>query len=517
MNGLPVVDIIIILVYLSGVTLMGVLLGKRKRNSRGFMIAGGNLPGWVIGLSIFGTYLSSNTFLGIPGKAFSENWNSFVFSLSIPIAAWLAVKYFIPFYRKRKEISAYHQFEKRFGKWAKYYAVICFMLTQFSRMGSILFGTGLVLAALLHIQIWIVILMTGLVVLIYTITGGMEAVIWTDVIQSILLSLGAIAIVLLLVTKVPGGLETILITGYKSGKLSLGSLKLNFGEPTIWVVFLYGIFINLTNFGIDQNYVQRYHAAGSDKEAAGSVWLMARLYIPVSLLFFLIGTSLFVYTLHSPGFQEVIGQHVTGMPGDFSLLPESDKIKILNSSGSGDNILPLFIANGVPAGLSGLIIAALLAAAMSTLSSSLNSTATIYLEDIKERSGDNDADDAGKLKTLKMATFVSGFISIGIALAMIGVKSVLDAWWILSGIFSGGLLGLFILGWLTKVNNPQAMLAVAIGVLVILWMTLADYIPENLSWLKSPFHANMIIVIGTLSIFMAGLIIRRIYPFETKH
>lgn len=160
MGKLPITDIIIILGYMIGVTVIGVLLGKRKRNSRGFMIAGGNLPGWVIGLSIFGTYLSSNTFLGIPGKAFSENWNSFVFSLSIPFAAWLAVKYFIPFYRRRGEISAYQQFETRFGKWAKYYAVICFMLTQLSRMGSILFGTGLVLSALLHIQIWIIILLT---------------------------------------------------------------------------------------------------------------------------------------------------------------------------------------------------------------------------------------------------------------------------------------------------------------------------------------------------------------------
>ena len=139
MNNLPLIDIAIIIIYLLAMVAVGFYFSKRNKNSVQFTSASGKIPGWAIGLSIYATFLSSNTFLGVPGKAFGGNWNAFVFSISMPLAAWIASKYFVPFYRSTGEISAYTHLEKRFGTWARTYAVVCFLLSQFARMGTIFF------------------------------------------------------------------------------------------------------------------------------------------------------------------------------------------------------------------------------------------------------------------------------------------------------------------------------------------------------------------------------------------
>lgn len=510
--SLPILDLFILVMYVLAIVGLGAWFGLRKKDSASFMIAGGKLPGWVVGLSIFGTYLSSNTFLGVPGKAFSGNWNSFVFSLSIPLAAWLAIRYFVPFYRNSKEISAYHHLEKRFGRWARIYAVLCFMLTQLARIGSVMFGVGLVLNALLGIDLWVVILVTGVLVTLYTLIGGIEAVIWTDVVQSVLLTIGAILILTVLVLNTPGGIKEMVAVGIEYQKFSLGSWHLDFSTSTVWVVLLYGFFINLANFGIDQNYIQRYHAAQNEQEASKSVWLSANLYVPVSLLFFVIGTALFAFVINNPEFSNQLATAI-----DQESILGQDKHGVASSIANGfagDQALPYFIAWKLPSGLAGLIIAALFAAAMSTIDSSLNSSATIYLKDI--HSGQITSDEKS-LSILKTATLVFGVLGTSVALAMIGVKSVLDTWWLLSGIFSGGLLGLFILGLVTRAGNAVAIISVAIGILVILWMTAADLIPESMDFLRSPFHANMILVIGTLAIFLIGLLLNKLWPSSTNN
>ena len=137
MKVLHLTDIIIILLYLVGMVLVGVYFSRKNKSPEQYSNASGLLPGWAIGLSIYATFLSSNTFLGVPGKAYGGNWNAFVFSLSMPLAAWVATKYFVPFYRNTGHISAYTHLEKRFGPWARTYAVVCFLLTQLARMGSV--------------------------------------------------------------------------------------------------------------------------------------------------------------------------------------------------------------------------------------------------------------------------------------------------------------------------------------------------------------------------------------------
>src|SRR5690242_5566226 len=142
MHNLPVPDLLVIAAYLLGMLMMGFYFSGRNKSSGQFTSASGKVPAWAAGISIYATFLSSNTFLGVPGKAYGTNWNAFVFSLSIPFAAWIASKYFVPFYRRSGEVSAYTHFEHRFGPWARTYAVVCFLLTQLARIGSIFFGIG---------------------------------------------------------------------------------------------------------------------------------------------------------------------------------------------------------------------------------------------------------------------------------------------------------------------------------------------------------------------------------------
>src|SRR6186713_457141 len=312
MNSLPLIDISIIVIYLLGMIGVGVYFSRKNTSTDQFTKASGHIPGWALGISLYATFLSSNTFLGVPGKAFGSNWNSFVFSLSMPFAAWIASKYFVPFYRASGEISAYTHLEKRFGTWARTYAVICFLLTQFARMGTIFFGIALSLQALTGFSMASIMIVMGICIIIYTVLGGMEAVIWTEVVQGIIKTLGALLILFLVIKEIPGGFSKVIEIATADNKLSLGSYSPNFIQSTFWVVLLYGFFINLNNFGMDQNYIQRYHTARSAKQAAKSVWLCVAMYVPASLLFFIIGTSLYAYYNVHPELIEPVKFNVAG-------------------------------------------------------------------------------------------------------------------------------------------------------------------------------------------------------------
>lgn len=424
MNKLPVADIAVIIVYFLSMIAMGVYLGRKNKNADQFTTASGTIPGWAIGLSIFGTYLSSNTFLGVPGKAFGGNWSAFVFSLSIPIAAMLAAKYFVPFFRKTGEISAYEHLEKRFGAWARVFAVSCFLLTQLARTGTIFLGVGITLHALTSFDMRLIILVTGFVVTVYTVLGGMEAVIWTEVVQSIIKTLGALVVLVLVVWNIPGGINEIIQKGYEAGKFSLGSFRPDFTGETFWVILLFGIFVNLTNFGIDQNYVQRYHTAPTEKEAVKSLWISVYLYVPVSLLFFIIGSSLYVYYTGQPEMLMEVKRQVAAS----SLGPGYDRQQIqaladtLSAAEVGDKIMPHFIVSKVPTGVVGLIFAAILSAAMGTISSGFNSCATIYLMDIHKRYINPNLSSRQSLKVLYAGTITVGIASTFTGMAMIGIK-----------------------------------------------------------------------------------------------
>ncbi len=491
-------DLVIIGIYLLSMIGVGIYFSRRNRNSEQFTTASGQIPGWALGLSFYATFLSAITFLGDPGKSFGSNWNPFVFSLSIPLAAWVASKLFVPFYRNGKAISAYSHLEERFGAWARTYAMVCFIMTQLARMGTIFYGLALTINALSGIEMPLIITVSGIVIILYTVLGGMEAVIWTEVIQAILKTLGALLILGLILHQLD--ITEIWAIGLRDEKFSLGTFRPDFTTSSFWVILLYGFFINLTNFGVDQNYIQRYHTAKNTQDAAKSIWLCVLYYVPVSFLFFFIGTSLYAFYDVNPGLISELKLQVSA--------EKNIPIQTMQLVDYADRVLPYFMKTQIPKGLLGLLLAALLSAGMSTMSSGMNSSATVFLNDIYLRYIQRDLSPQKQLQVLHIATVVMGCLGIIFGISMIGVKSLLDVWWKLSGIFAGGMLGIFLLGFIAKnVSNTAAKFAAIIGVVVIAWMSFKDNMPETF---RSPMDGKMTVVVGTLTILITGAIMQRI-------
>jgi SSS family solute:Na+ symporter len=289
------IDLIIFFLFTGGIVVFGCSFFNKKLSSDEFTSAGRSLPGWVVGMSIFATYVSSISYLGYPGNAYSSNWNAFVFSLSIPIASYFAAKYFVPFYRNQGSVSAYSFLEERFGTWARLYASACYLLTQIARMGSILFLLALPMNLLMDWNIQLVIIFTSIAIIVYSMLGGIKAVIWTEAIQGFILIGGALICLVVLLFSMPEGPTQTFEMAISDHKFDLGSFSADLSTSTFWVCLIYGIFTNLQNYGIDQNYVQRYHTAKNEKEAKFSALFGGYLFIPVSAIFFLIGTALYTY------------------------------------------------------------------------------------------------------------------------------------------------------------------------------------------------------------------------------
>lgn len=498
MSNLPIFDLIIIIIYVFAMVGIGIYFSRKEKSAEQFTKASGSIPGWALGLSFYATFLSAITFLGDPGKSFSSNWNPFVFSLSIPFAAIIATRFFVPFFRKSGEISAYTHLEHRFGAWARTYAMICFVMTQLARMGTIFYGIALTMNALLGISMPLIIVVVGASIILYTVLGGMQAVIWTEVIQAIIKTIGAFIILWIILQQV--SLPNIIQSAQVEDKFSLGNWALDFSTNSVWVVFFYGFFINLTNFGIDQNYIQRYHAAKDQQGAAKSIWLCAMYYVPISALFFFLGTALFVFYQANPTLLNGLKEQVA--------VAKQIPLETLKVSDYGDQVLPFFMKTQIPKGILGIILAALLSAAMSTISSGMNSSSTVFLKDIYLRYIDAHADAKKQLRLLHLGTVGMGILGISFGIGMIGVKSLLDAWWKLSGLFASGMLGIFLLGLLVKkINSKQAMLATLMGLIFVLLITFKSSFPILATL---PIDSKLAIVIGTLTILLVGFIFSKV-------
>lgn len=486
-------DLIVFLSYLTSLVIIGGLFYKRSKSSSSFITGDNKIPAWVISLSLFATFVSSISYLALPGSAYQSNWNPFVFSLSLPFAAFMAVKYFVPLYRKVNSPSAYTYLENRFGAWARIYASSMYVLTQIMRIGTILFLMALVPNLMFGWSIVTVIIITSVIVMLYSIMGGIQAVIWTDAVQAIILIGGAIVCVVLIVFKIPDGFFGIVNTGITNHKFDLGSFGLNVSEPTFWVVLVYGTFINLQNFGADQNYIQRYMTSKTLGEAQRSAFWGAMLYIPVSMIFLFIGTSL--YALYQSG-----------------TLPLPDELKQMQNA---DRVFPYFIAHELPAGITGLLLASIFAAGMSTISTSYNSSATIILTDYFAKY--SDLTEKKKMLVLYISTAVIGLLGMIVGFVMINTKSALDTWWKFASVFSGGVLGLFLLSAFTNIQNKTVVIVgVLAGLTVIILMTLSNFFPD-ISSFWSQFHPYLSIVFGTSTIFIVGFILGVIIKNKSIH
>lgn len=479
---MKVLDLIVFLVYMSGITIFGGTFFRKNKTSSAFTLGNQSIPRWVLSMSIFATFVSSISFLALPGSSFQGNWNAFVFSLAIPLAAIIAARYFVPVYRKINSPSAYTYLEERFGPWARIYVSVCYLLTQLMRVGTILYLLAIALNAVFGWDIATIIVVTGIVVTLYSVLGGIQAVVWTDAIQGIVLISGALICALFLLLDMPEGPSQLFRIAAENHKFSLGSFGTSLTEPTFWVVLIYGTFINLQNFGIDQNYVQRYMASRSEKDASRSALTGGLLYIPVSLVFLFIGTGLYAY-----------------YRSDGDMLPAE-----LLDPARADRIFPYFIVHSLPPGISGLLIASVFAAGMSTVSTSFNSSATVFLTDYYKRYFNHSGSDRDAMKVLYISSLVISFLGVLIGIAMINVKSALDAWWKLASIFSGGMLGLFLLAVFTHAKKRlPAIIGTFTGLIVILYMS-AGPILFGADIPGGKIHGYLAIVAGTSVIFLTG-------------
>lgn len=485
---MPGLDLLVVAAYLAGTTLFGCSFYFRRGagDARTFMAGGGKVPGWALALSVFATYVSSISFLALPAKAYLANWNVLVLSFSIPFAAAVAAVWFVPFYRRTTSVSAYSFLEARFGFWSRAYASGCFLVMQSARSGMILFLLALLLKSLLGCPIPGVILVVGVSTMAYSMMGGLQAVVWTDAVQAVVLIGGALLCLAVLGCTLPDGLAAGVKAAFDAGKLSPGGLSLaDWGTETFWVTFSYGIFLNLQNFGVDQCYTQRYVAARSEREAVRAMFSGAMLYVPVSLVFVAIGTLLWVWVKGHPGV----------VPPD--VLAKSDAV------------FPWFIAHRLPTGVKGLLVAAIIAAAMSTVSSTLNSGATVLLEDYRKRFARVPVSPASQIRFLRGATVALGLFSVGVALAVMNVTSVLTTWWAVQSVLSGGMLGLFLLGaFARRAGRTQAALATALALATVAWIVFGQALVCG----HAAIHLNLAIVLGTVTLVLSGVLLGALRP-----
>jgi len=455
---LVALDVVILVAYFGVLIGLGIYTSRKIVSSDEFMVAGRKIPGWAAGLSVMCAYTSSLSYIATPGKSFGSNWNPVLFAYAmIPVA--LFVTYFIiGYYRKIGLISVYEFLEKRLGSWGRVYAAISFMLYMIGRIAAILFLTALLFGQFAHIldnfayNIILLILVIGVITVIYTLLGGMEAVIWADVMQSVIMLSGIVICCAILTYKIVQGPHPAIVSAWEAGKFSLGKWQLSLADQglanrTILVMIIFGITENLRNLMADQNYVQKYTTCSSEKEAKKSIWVATIIYCIMTTAFIYIGTALYAhYTYNVPGTLEKAG--------------------IVKQ----DNVFPFYIATELFMGFRGLLIAAILAAAISTIATAFNCSATIWLQDFHKKYINKNITDKQSIFLLRVVTVIWGILGMVCAGLMIKAKSVLDVWWTMSGIFGGGILGLFLLSLLkARLRVWQGIVAITASIATICW------------------------------------------------
>jgi SSS family solute:Na+ symporter len=432
----------VLFLYFLVLILIGYIFSRKQKSTDDYFKGGGRVPWWAAGLSLFGTALSAITFMAIPAKTYATDWSYFVFNMSIFLVAPIIIVLFIPFYRRLNITTAYEYLEKRFNLTVRLLGSVSFILYQIGRMGIVLLLPSLALNVVTGMNVFACILLMGMISLLYTLMGGIEAVIWTDVIQVVILLVGALVAVVLMMGTIDGGFQKAFHEAAANHKFNLLDLRMTLREPTVWVMLIGGLFTNVTTYGTDQTMVQRYLTTQNEKEARQSVWTNAWLSVPATLLFFSIGTALFVFYRNYPN----------------QYNPSLENI---------DSIFPWYIASQLPNGLSGLLIAGIFAAAMSSLSSSMNSGATVYSTDIHFRFGLTLK--VTELKIARITTFIIGLAGTLFALFMAtsNIQSLWDEFQKIIGLIIGSLGGLFLLGILTKkANGAGALIGIIISVFV---------------------------------------------------
>jgi SSS family transporter len=454
-----VVNWIVVVVYLLGMVAIGYWFMKRESASttEAYFRGGQKIPFWVAGLSIFATMLSAITFMAVPGAAYATNWNGYIGQWPILIIVPLVVMFYLPFYRRLNITTAYEYLEKRFNVATRVIGSVTFMLFHVGRIAIVLYLPALALSSVTNIDIFAAIAVIGVLCVIYTVMGGIEAVVWTDAIQAIVLIGGALLCFGLVVSQVDGGLGAIGSAMSEQGKgitasWDFSDISIGKGSTSGFVLFVAFMLANLPSYTSGQDVVQRYVTTSSEKEAAKSLWMNIGMVLIGSAIFFGLGTALYVFYQSKPELMD-------------PTLPAKD------------SVLPYFIMQNLPVGVAGLIIAGVFAAAQSTISSSLNSVATAFVTDVYGRLLKPESSDAQKLGVAKLVVIILGVLGMGVScyLAMIKTDEVFMLFNRFIGFALGPLGGLFALGIFSRRPNGRAgLLALISGVLTVVTVYLMN-------------------------------------------
>ena len=437
-----IIDFSTIGVYLAAMIGIGVFFSFRTKNSDDFFRGGQRIPWFVAGLSIFATMLSSITFIAIPAKAFATDWVYFMYNMTAIAITPFVILFFLPFFRKIDATSAYEYLERRFNRFARLFASASFVLFQVGRMAVVMYLPALALAAITPLSEHQCILLMGFLSIIYCTMGGLQAVVWTDTIQTFVLLGGAFVSMALIVSRIDGGAGAFLTTAMENNKfhtVNWDFSSFSFATTALWVIVLGGLAQNLVPYSSDMAVVQRYMAVSDTGRAKRAIWTNAIAVFPASLLFFGVGTALFVFYAHHP--------------------------ERLDPTFKTDAIFPLFIARELPAGLAGLVVAGVLAAAQSTISTSMNSMTTALVTDFVRPFG-RVRSEGFYLRLARVLTVIVGVLGTSLALlfASSDIKSLWDQFMMILGLFGGSMCGLFCLGiFTTRANGPGAIVGALAG------------------------------------------------------
>ena len=378
-------------VYLAAMIGIGVFFSFRNKSTDDFFRGGQRVPWWAAGLSIFATMLSSITFVALPAKSFMTDWKDFIYNMGIVAVAPLVVFCILPFFRRIDATTAYEYLEKRFNVLARSFGSLCFVVFQIGRMAIVMYLPALALNTVMPgIDVVTIICVMGVLSIVYCSMGGLEAVIWTDAIQAMVLLGGGFLSFLLIIKGVDGGFAGFMEMANQADKMvvikntDLFAFE-KYSQEVLWVILVGAVANNLIPYTSDQAVVQRYVSTATEKKAAKAIWLNAITVIPASLLFFGIGTALFCFYKSNPG--------------------------LLDPNFKNDAVFPLFIARQLPVGIAGLVVAGIFAAAQSTISTSMNSTSTALVSDFVRRFK-LVTDDKKNLALARILTVADAFDSI---------------------------------------------------------------------------------------------------------
>ncbi|HEX7118088.1 MAG TPA: sodium:solute symporter [Longimicrobiales bacterium] len=445
MGVFTTLDVVVLVAYLVGVTAFGIGWGGRQKDARDYFLGGKGLPWWAICFSIVATETSALTFISVPATAYGSDFWMLQLTFGYVIGRVLVATVLLPGYFRGELTTAYALLEERFGALTRRFASVTFMVTRALADSVRVFAAAIPVALITGMPYWAAILLTGVVTLVYTYFGGLRAVVWVDVAQMILYLVGGAAALAVLLRTVPGGWEAIVETARSADKLRVLHLDGGFADTRWWITGLVGgAFLSMASHGVDHLIVQRLLAARSQGDARKAVIASGIVVVAQFALFLLVGIALFA--------------HYGGAPFD-----------------PADEVFPRFIVEGLPPGISGLIIAAVLAAAMSTVSSSLNSLASATTHDVYAPISARGDDPEHLLRAGRRFTLLWAAILIGGAIlfrfANEGTPIVVVALQVASFTY-GGLLGGFLLGVVAKrARQRDAILGMATATVLMaaLW------------------------------------------------